>query len=96
MTRGRLRSEDTFLNGKQAMVDYNYDDLGRVSTTYCGVEYESMEIRQQSYSLQGWALHNGATYSYDSNGNMTHDGRRGLNVEYNLLNLPSEAQKSDR
>lgn len=35
---------------------------------------------------------NGTTYSYDSNGNMTYDGRRGLNVEYNLLNLPSEVE----
>ena len=32
---------------------------------------------------------NGATYQYDSNGNMTHDGRRGLDLSWNHLNLPA-------
>ena len=33
---------------------------------------------------------NGVVYEYDVNGNMTKDSRRGLDVEYNLLNLPSK------
>ena len=32
---------------------------------------------------------NNATYQYDANGNMTHDGRRGLDLSWNHLNLPS-------
>ena len=32
---------------------------------------------------------NGSTYQYDANGNMTHDGRRGLDLSWNHLNLPS-------
>jgi RHS repeat-associated protein len=28
------------------------------------------------------------TYTYDANGSMTHDGRRGFDVEYNLIDLP--------
>ncbi|CAH0277110.1 tRNA nuclease WapA [Pedobacter sp. Bi27] len=31
------------------------------------------------------------TYSYDANGNATTDGRNGMNLTYNLLNLPSGA-----
>ena len=32
---------------------------------------------------------NGATYQYDVGGNMTHDGRWGLDLSWNHLNLPS-------
>ena len=32
---------------------------------------------------------NNATYQYDANGNMTHDGRRGLDLSWNHLNLPA-------
>lgn len=32
---------------------------------------------------------NGSTYQYDANDNMTHDGRRGLDLSWNHLNLPS-------
>ena len=30
-----------------------------------------------------------ATYTYDSNGNLTHDGLKNLQISYNFLNLPS-------
>lgn len=32
--------------------------------------------------------HTSATYEYDESGNMTYDGRRGIHISYNLLNLP--------
>lgn len=32
-----------------------------------------------------------STFSYDQNGNMTYEPAKGINVEYNLLNLPVEA-----
>ena len=32
-------------------------------------------------------------YVYDTNGNMTTDGRRGLNIEYNMLNLPKTVKE---
>ena len=32
------------------------------------------------------------TWSYDNNGNMTHNAIQGLDLEYNLLNLPREAR----
>ena len=32
------------------------------------------------------------TWSYDDNGNMTHNALKELDLEYNLLNLPREAR----
>ena len=32
-----------------------------------------------------------AAYSYDAGGNMLYDGRRGLGISYNMLNLPAKA-----
>ena len=29
-------------------------------------------------------------YSYDAGGNMLYDGRRGLGISYNMLNLPAK------
>ena len=44
-----------------------------------------------AYTYEGNKLMqlNNATYQYDANGNMTHDGRRGLDLSWNHLNLPS-------
>lgn len=45
-----------------------------------------------TYSYTGNQLMNissGSTYTYDKNGNMTFDGLRGLNLTYNILNLPA-------
>ena len=35
------------------------------------------------------------TYIYDVNGNMTHDGRRGFDVEYNFLDLVNKVKESN-
>ncbi len=34
---------------------------------------------------------NSSTFSYDQNGNMTYEPAKGIQLEYNLLNLPAEA-----
>ena len=39
-------------------------------------------------SSKGTALN--ASYSYDAGGNMLYDGRRGLGISYNILNLPAK------
>ncbi len=39
-------------------------------------------------SSQGAELN--ASYSYDAGGNMLYDGRRGLGISYNILNLPAK------
>ena len=39
-------------------------------------------------SSQGGVLN--ASYSYDAGGNMLYDGRRGLGISYNMLNLPAK------
>ncbi len=39
-------------------------------------------------SSQGIELN--ASYSYDAGGNMLYDGRRGLGISYNMLNLPAK------
>ncbi len=44
-----------------------------------------------AYTYEGNKLMqlNNATYQYDANGNMMHDGRRGLDLSWNHLNLPA-------
>ena len=38
-------------------------------------------------------INGGAAYAYDKNGNSTFDGRRGVSVDYNMLNLPKTISK---
>ena len=68
---------------------YSYDRNGNIA---------SMPGMRAEYGVgkNGNALNkltkNGVThtgYTYDSNGNMTHDAARGINISYNILNLPS-------
>ncbi len=48
-----------------------------------------------SYSGNQMTSVNGFSYSYDSAGNMTHDGSKGLDISNNCLNLPSNAETAD-
>lgn len=67
------------------------DSLSVYKYTYNGnklvqVEQLSAELPAIIDDSSGIIYH----YAYDLNGNMTHDGRRNLDVEYNVLNLPEK------
>ncbi len=74
---------------------YLVDDL-----TYAYDGNQLASLKENIASPQsGWDLYERganatAAYEYDPNGNMTYDERKGLNFNYNLLNLLSEARDS--
>ena len=50
-----------------------------------------------AYTYEGYRLKTvnvnnvpSAAYAYDSNGNITSDGRRGVTINYNILNFPEQ------
>ena len=50
--------------------------------------YSGNRLTALTGSSQGAELN--ASYSYDAGGNMLYDGRRGLGISYNILNLPAK------
>ena len=50
--------------------------------------YNGNRLTALTGSSQGAELN--ASYSYDAGGNMLYDGRRGLGISYNILNLPAK------
>ncbi len=52
---------------------------------YC---YTGNRLTALTGSSEGAELN--ASYSYDAGGNMVYDGRRGLGISYNILNLPAK------
>ena len=50
--------------------------------------YTGNRLTALTGSSQGGVLN--ASYSYDAGGNMVYDGRRGLGISYNILNLPAK------
>ena len=50
--------------------------------------YTGNRLTALTGSSQGVELN--ASYSYDTGGNMLYDGRRGLGISYNMLNLPAK------
>ena len=50
--------------------------------------YSGNRLTALTGSNQGAELN--ASYSYDAGGNMLYDGRRGLGISYNILNLPAK------
>ena len=50
--------------------------------------YTGNRLTALTGSSQGRVLN--ASYSYDAGGNMLYDGRRGLGISYNMLNLPAK------
>ena len=50
--------------------------------------YSGNRLTALTGSSQGVELN--ASYSYDAGGNMLYDGRRGLGISYNMLNLPAK------
>ena len=88
--RGRMLSErgiDYDLNG-------NIVTLQRFGSNASAVEdnlsysYNGNRLTALTGSSQGVELN--AAYSYDAGGNMLYDGRRGLGISYNMLNLPAK------
>ena len=88
--RGRMLSErgiDYDLNG-------NIVTLQRFGSNASAVEdnlsysYSGNRLTALTGSSQGAELN--ASYSYDAGGNMLYDGRRGLGISYNILNLPAK------
>lgn len=75
----------------------SYDRHGNIQTLLRTGEdgsplHELTEMTYDGNRLQSLRL-NGAvpvSYAYDPNGNMTSDGRRGVTIGYNILNLPEE------
>ena len=51
-------------------------------------DYSGNRLTALTGSSQGVELN--AAYSYDAGGNMLYDGRRGLGISYNILNLPAK------
>lgn len=56
------------------------------SYTYCGNKLTSVKNGASSSS----------TYGYNANGNMTFDGRKGISITYNILNLPERIIKGSQ
>ncbi len=85
--KGYISDPDSFLNDIYTEQGIEYDANGNILqlTRYDGngipTEYTYQYNGNQLMSL------NGNYYDYDMNGNMTHDGMRGVDLEYNSLNL---------
>ena len=75
---------------------YHYDNLGRLtsSTRHTGevqlLSYTERDLAcdHNSNSLSSITGSVSAAYTYDNNGNMAGDGRKNLQMQYNLINLP--------
>ncbi len=92
---GRLvdnqRYDGNSQTNKNTERDLSFDRNGNILTLK---RYGTNVVAPQdnlAYTYEGNKLMqlNNATYQYDANGNMTHDGRRGLDLSWNHLNLPS-------
>ncbi len=91
---------------------YNYDRNGnikrlyrsgdeRVTIDYLNYAYSGnqlLSVTDNSRNSEGFTDGNtyGFDYLYDSNGNMTRDENKHINVQYNHLNLPIEVYKGQR
>jgi len=77
---------------------FTYDKNGNMLTLK---RYDEMSTLMDDllYSYNGNQLTElsgttSANYTYDINGNMIHDGRKNINIEYNLLNLPYQIHQN--
>ncbi|WP_182920704.1 RHS repeat domain-containing protein [Pedobacter planticolens] len=66
------------------ILSMNRDAAGASTYTYIG---------HQLQGISGGSLNTG-TYLYDANGNAKTDGKKGISLNYNLLNLPVTASKT--
>ena len=92
---GRLvdnqRYDGSSLTDKYTERDLSFDRNGNILTLKRFGTNIAAPQDNLAYTYEGNKLMqlNNATYQYDANGNMTHDGCRGLDLSWNHLNLPS-------
>ncbi|WP_316758515.1 DUF6443 domain-containing protein [Pedobacter aquatilis] len=69
--------------------ELTYDEMGNIS----GLDRDNSGMKPYSYDGNRLLSVNGLTgnYEYDVNGNAVKDGRNGMSLTYNLLNLPVSA-----
>lgn len=87
----RLRS--TVSSGIYMSDVLTYDVMGNINT----LNRDNTGANQYNYAGNRLGSVNGVTgaYAYDANGNATTDGRNGMTLTYNYLNLPVSANKAD-
>ena len=56
--------------------------------------YNGNKLVNLSGTCNGTPLSN-ANYRYDENGNMTHDGRKGIDITYDVNNMPQTVSRND-
>ena len=69
--------------------ELTYDEMGNIS----GLDRDNSGMKAYSYDGNRLLSVNGLTgnYEYDVNGNAVKDGRNGMSLTYNILNLPVSA-----
>lgn len=72
--------------------DLNGNILTVQRTNSSGAPLHNIAYTYEGYRLKTVNVNNvpSAAYAYDSNGNMISDGRRGITVSYNILDLPEQ------
>ena len=86
-----LRYDGSSQTNKYTERDLSFDRNGNILTLKRFGTNVAAPQDNLAYTYEGNKLMqlNNATYQYDANGNMTHDGRRGLDLSWNHLNLPA-------
>ena len=72
-----------------------YDLNGNILTLKRYSDGVVSEDLRYTYTADKLTKVNDATYTYDACGNLTKDGRNGLDIEYNIINLPARIKESD-
>ena len=72
--------------------DLNGNILTVQRTNSSGAQLHNIAYTYEGYRLKTVNVNNvpSAAYAYDSNGNITSDGRRGVTINYNILNFPEQ------
>jgi len=74
-------------NTNRSLSEAYYDDNGNMTYSQEGPTCKSFLYDGNQLS-KVWGLGKEADFRYDSNGNATYDGLRGLSIDYNITNLP--------
>ena len=100
---GRLTSSTRYAGGVQLLSyterDLAYDRNGNITAlkrygSNGGVPQDNFSYSYNGNSLASITGSISAAYSHDQNGNMTFDGRKNLQMSYNLLNLPQTVNQA--